>query len=154
MNTDSQPIQVIIVDDDNDDLELFREMLNDLEIDTVITSAENCSDLIALLETFPSTPPPNLIFLDINMPCQTGIECLTELRREKKYSCIPVIMFTTSSAEHDVDLCYECGANLYLPKEIFFRLPNHQKGDMLLNWRRYIEKPSRENFVVKLDMVN
>jgi chemotaxis family two-component system response regulator Rcp1 len=59
---------------------------------------------------------PDLVLLDLNMPRKTGIDVLTELGHDPQLKCIPVIMFTSSTLQHDINRCYELGANAYIAK--------------------------------------
>jgi CheY-like chemotaxis protein len=59
---------------------------------------------------------PDIILLDINMPRKTGIEVLTARGHDPQLKCIPVIMFTSSTLQQDINRCYELGANAYIAK--------------------------------------
>jgi CheY-like chemotaxis protein len=59
---------------------------------------------------------PDLVLLDLNMPRKTGIDVLTELGHDSQLKCIPIIMFTSSTLQHDINRCYELGANAYIAK--------------------------------------
>jgi CheY-like chemotaxis protein len=50
------------------------------------------------------------------MPRKTGLEVLAARGHAPQLKCIPVIMFTTSTHPHDINRCYELGANAYIAK--------------------------------------
>ena len=50
---------------------------------------------------------PDLILLDLNLPRKDGREVLAELKEDRELKSIPVIVLTTSTAEGDVDRCYQ-----------------------------------------------
>ena len=64
------------------------------------------------------TPIPHVILLDINMPGMNGFHVLEKLRQHEIYHYIPVVMLTTSDAEHDILKSYQCGANSYITKPV------------------------------------
>lgn len=66
------------------------------------------------------TPTPNLIILDVKMPMKNGFEVLKELKSDKKYRTIPIVMLTTTSNVDDIKLALELGANDYIIKPIRF----------------------------------
>lgn len=115
-------IHILLADDDADDRELFQEALSvsglDIEL-SMVTDGEQLSNVISGLQVPP--PPPHMIFLDINMPRKNGKTCLVEIRKNSKFDHIPVIMFSTSNSERDVDETYRCGASRYINKSDFFR---------------------------------
>lgn len=57
-----------------------------------------------------------LIVLDWEMPGQTGLEFLRELKQAKQFKYIPVMMVTARSAPADVDAGTRAGAFFYLTK--------------------------------------
>lgn len=61
-------------------------------------------------------PLPCLALLDINMPAKSGLEVLTWIRRELVARALPVIVFSSSSQEKDIQLAYTRGTNGYLVK--------------------------------------
>jgi CheY-like chemotaxis protein len=144
-------LHILLADDDHDDQELFQEILNELKVNTMVTVAVTGGHMLIMLENFPTASLPNLIFLDINMPCQSGIDCLSKLRSTPRYNDIRIIMWSTSTADADIDNCYSRGANLYLPKDVFFKLPADRKEELIGNYKHYCEPRTREQFVVQLD---
>jgi CheY-like chemotaxis protein len=66
------------------------------------------------------SPKPDLILLDLNMPRKDGRETLKEIKSNPAFRYIPVVVFTTSTAEEDVEQCYEMGANSFISKAAMF----------------------------------
>lgn len=59
---------------------------------------------------------PHFIFLDLNMPGKSGIECLTEIRNIKKFDTIAIVIYSTSSYKIDFEETFRLGANRYVVK--------------------------------------
>ncbi|HLX44709.1 MAG TPA: response regulator, partial [Bryobacteraceae bacterium] len=57
-----------------------------------------------------------LILLDLNMPRMDGRELLVEIKSEREFSRIPVMILSTSTDQEDIQKAYELHANCYLPK--------------------------------------
>jgi CheY-like chemotaxis protein len=104
----STNLNILIVDDDNDDVELIRESISDVEKDVSFLTAENGLNSLELLNSLPENQLPDLIILDHNMPKLTGSEVLLLLCNNDRYLKIPKIIFTTSSS---AALIKECSAN-------------------------------------------
>lgn len=61
---------------------------------------------------------PMLIMLDLNMPGMDGFQVLQRIRQDASIRQIPVVIWTTSSNEKDIDTCYHMGANAYMQKPV------------------------------------
>ena len=61
-------------------------------------------------------PLPSLVLLDINMPKKSGFEVLEWIRRQPRLKTLPVLMFTSSEHEGDMERARKLGANDYLLK--------------------------------------
>jgi len=106
---------IFIVDDDPDDRQIILDAFLERSplIDYVfIENAET------LMETLYSGDAefPALILLDLNMPGMLGLQALKEIRGNKQFSQIPVIVLTTSTLNQDRKTSYELGASCFLRK--------------------------------------
>ena len=141
-------LTVYLADDDADDRLLFEEALMEVSCDVELTTAKNGEQLMGILDKN-TPPPPHLIFLDLNMPLKNGFECLEEIKQNKKYRNIPVVIFSTSSQKEAIDQVYKKGADYYLCKPDTF-----QKLKKLLHTVFAIDHPSqtgrrsREDFYI------
>jgi CheY-like chemotaxis protein len=109
-------LELILADDDADDRYFFREALAAFDPEARLIECEDGDQLMRILESIDSPPPPHIIFLDINMPRMNGMDCLREIRMNKNFAETPVVMVTTSAASRDVDDCFSNGANMYVQK--------------------------------------
>jgi CheY-like chemotaxis protein len=107
---------IFIVDDDPDDRQLILDAFleNNPGIDYVFI--ESGSQLIETLEKTEVDNYPSLILLDLNMPGMLGLHALKEIRDNKNYSQIPIIVLTTSSFGQDESSSYKLGANCFMRK--------------------------------------
>lgn len=67
------------------------------------------------------SPPPDLVLLDLNMPRKDGRTVLREIKEDPRLRCLPIIVLTTSDADHDIETSYELGANSYIIKRDSFK---------------------------------
>jgi CheY-like chemotaxis protein len=103
----------LLVDDDRDDSDLFREALGEIDPEISCYAAENGREAFRIL---PDIPKPDLIFMDINMPIMDGWQCLGKLKENAEYSDIPVIMYSTSSHQREIDQATALGAINFISK--------------------------------------
>ncbi|WP_296052276.1 response regulator [uncultured Alteromonas sp.] len=106
---------IFVVDDDEDDRELISDALMENHIkQNQIHLAEDGYDLISQLQD--SNSLPRFILLDLNMPRMGGKEVLESIKKENRYRHIPIIIFSTSDADADIEECYQLGCSAYLSK--------------------------------------
>jgi CheY-like chemotaxis protein len=118
MKTSNPPHKTImLVDDDTDDLEYLHEVINEIDPTIQCVFASNGVDALKKLR-FEGVKPPDIIFLDLNMPYMDGRSCLMEIKKEEGLKDIPVIMISTSSYPKDIEEAHKLGAAYYLTKNI------------------------------------
>ncbi len=112
---------IILADDDSDDCELFQDAVKELSIQTKLSILENGVALLAKLEEI-VPPPPDVIFLDLNMPIKNGYEALIEIKNTPKLKGIPIVIFSTTASDDAVSKTYEQGASYFICKPSSFSL--------------------------------
>jgi len=106
---------LFIIDDDEDDQLFLNEAVSDLNIPIECHYANNGEVALSVLRE-ETIPVPDYIFLDLNMPRLNGKECLAEIKKMPRYSHVPVIIYTTSSHQKDVQEIMQSGASYFLTK--------------------------------------
>lgn len=109
-------IEFLLVDDDSDDSDLIVEVLNEIDPTVNYTYAMDGPEALLLLE---EGYIPGIIFLDINMPGMNGWQCLMKFKANERFKDIPVVMYSTSSYQHEIEKAFDLGALA------FFTKPNH-----------------------------
>ena len=104
---------ILLADDDLDDSYLFGEALSEISSSIKFSHVPDGEQLIHFLK---GQDHPDLIFLDLNMPGKNGEECLLEIRNDERLQKIPVVIYSTSSGNRDIEACFKGGANCYLVK--------------------------------------
>lgn len=107
-------LTVFIVDDDEDDKEMFCEVISEIRLSISCLSAQNGQEALQLLQD--SLTLPGFIFLDLNMPRMNGKQFLAELKKIEKLSSIPVIIYSTSKSEKDREETRQLGSMHFLTK--------------------------------------
>ncbi len=143
-------IEILFAEDDPDDRSFFKEALSEAAIPAELKTFENGEELTDYLSLVKNPPPPDIIFLDINMPVKNGKDCLKEIRANKDFNDVPVIMFSTSSYYKDIEESYSDGANMYIFKSEFFDNEIELLNKLFSgNWENDLMKTSREKFILK-----
>ena len=113
MNND--PLLILLADDDEGDRILFSEAFSELKIKTKVQTVNNGVQLMEWLNCV-TNPLPHFLFLDLNMPRKNGLECLREIRKDKRIKDIFVAIYSTSDNEKDMEETFLNGANVYIAK--------------------------------------
>lgn len=111
-------INILLVEDDQDDRILFQDALNELQVPSSLSFANNGKEAIEQLTN--QTNKPDILFLDLNMPLKSGKECLMDIRKNKQLPCVPVIIFSTCYDKEAAVSLYENGATRYIKKPTNF----------------------------------
>ena len=117
----TQPVQILLVEDNPDDAALTVETLQEGKLLNQITVVEDGAEAMDYLNRKgprSDAPRPDLILLDLQLPKKSGREVLSEIKQDSELRRIPVIILTTSSAEKDVFESYDLHANCYITKPI------------------------------------
>ena len=122
---DNQPkhIEILLVEDSPADILIAREALSEAKLFNTIHVAEDGVEALDFLRKqgkFASSPRPDLILLDLNLPRKNGREVLAEIKADDDLRSIPVVVLTTSRAEEDVLRSYDLHANCYVIKPVEF----------------------------------
>jgi len=104
----------MIIDDDEDDRYFFEEVVSKMSSSMEFMGANGCNEAMELLRI--TEQLPHFIFLDINMPCVDGRECLKQLKKDARLKQIPVIMYSTAFSEESIKEFQKLGASSYLLK--------------------------------------
>jgi chemotaxis family two-component system response regulator Rcp1 len=116
---EARPARVLLVEDNEADVRLTREALREPGPPVRLSAVGDGEQALAYLrrqEGYADAQRPDLVLLDLNLPRKNGLEVLDELRSDPELATLPVIMLTSSAAEHDVAACYARGARSYVVK--------------------------------------
>ncbi len=120
----TQPIQILLAEDNVNDVEIFRICMGRARIMNEIQVVHDGDEALRYLngeapfEDRNDFPLPGLIFLDINLPGPTGLDVLKVIRDDPKLRDIPVVILTISQEEDDILQSYQYGSNIYIHKPV------------------------------------
>ena len=126
MQSNREPITILMADDDQDDRLLAREAFIESRLKNKLYSVEDGEELMQYLHRRGKysdkniSPMPGLILLDLNMPRKDGREALQEIKSDATLRRIPIVVLTTSDAEEDIVRSYELGVSAYIRKPVTF----------------------------------
>ena len=108
---DDKPV-VLAVDDEQFNLEIIKEYLSEINIETVCVE----SGELALNQLKQSPQKFSAVLLDRMMPGIDGIEVLKKIKADDKLNRLPVIMQTAKAGKDNMLEGLDAGAHYYLSK--------------------------------------
>jgi len=104
--------QILVVDDDEKNMKLFRDVLQATGYRTL--EATTGGDAVRLA----TDQAPALVLMDIRLPDIDGLEALRRLRSAQRTASIPVLAVTAQAMKGDRERFIEAGFDGYLSKPV------------------------------------
>src|SRR5688572_19517856 len=102
---------ILIVEDEYDNREIMRTVVEDMLGYNVITATDGAAALQAISER-----PPDLILMDLMMPVLDGFEAIARIKSTPQMAHIPVLAVTALSRPSDRERALSQGAAECLSK--------------------------------------
>jgi two-component system, cell cycle response regulator DivK len=116
----SEPVLVLIIEDNERNRKLARDVLNHAGFDTL--EAATAEDGLTLA----ATRRPGLVLMDVQLPGIDGVQALRRLRSDPATARIPVIAVTAFAMKEDRERFLAAGFDNYVEKPLDIReLPRH-----------------------------
>ncbi|MFH4964921.1 response regulator [Gaetbulibacter sp. M235] len=143
-------IHIILADDDEDDILFFTDAFDELKINTKVNTFKDGVELMNYLNHVDALMP-NVLFLDLNMPKKSGIECLAEIKASHKMAGIAIAIYSTSASEEDIEKTFVLGANIYIKKPGDFKKLKKILSEVVsINWQYHTNGLNKDNFLLRL----
>ena len=126
MNKSSQPIRIVVADDDADDRMMIKDAFEESKLGNPVDFVEDGVELMEYLGRkgkwthLANQPFPGFILMDLNMPRKDGRTVLKEIKESSELHRIPIVILTTSKAEEDIIRTYNLGVNSFICKPVSF----------------------------------
>ncbi len=117
----SDPIRILLVEDNPGDVELMRANLDMLKILHQLHVVGDGLEAMAFLRReapWEDAPRPDLVLLDVNLPGKSGHEVLADMKRDPELRTIAVVVLTSSEADEDILDAYKLQANAFVCKPV------------------------------------
>ncbi|HQW24020.1 MAG TPA: response regulator [Bacteroidia bacterium] len=114
-------VDILLVEDNPGDVRLTQEALNEGGISNTLHVASDGFEAMDFLNKkgkFKDASTPDLVLLDLNLPKMNGFEVLEKIKSDEHLKLIPVIVLTTSQAEHDIITSYSMHVNCFVSKPV------------------------------------
>ncbi len=116
-------VEILMAEDNLNDRIIAEEAIKTSKLLNRLHTVNDGEEAMAFLRRDPpyeNAPVPDLILLDVNMPRKSGLEALAEIKTHPQWKVIPVVILTSSKADHDICTAYGQHANCYIVKPVDF----------------------------------
>src|SRR5690606_33147709 len=130
-----------LVEDNPGDIRLIQEVLKDSALNNSLNVVRDGVQALRFLRRegiYSSTPRPDIILLDLNLPGISGHEVLAEIKQDKGLKRIPVLVLTSSDDINDIHVSYNLYANCYITKPTSLNRLAEIVGEIENFWSRTV----------------
>jgi CheY-like chemotaxis protein len=138
---ESKVRRVLLVEDNDADAELVISVMTDENLPVNIDRADDGEKALDILFNCYQSRDLSCIILDIKLPKIDGLEVLKIIKNNEIYKNTPVVVFTSSAEERDIERGYMHGANAYVVKPLDF--VQYREAVLFIGnfWCKYNEMP-------------
>jgi CheY-like chemotaxis protein len=138
---------ILLVEDRQDDVILIERAFNNAGIRNPFFVVRDGEEGMAYLHgtgkyaNRDEFPLPDIMLLDLKMPKMDGFEVLHEVRKNKNFAALRIIVLTSSEEIYDVNRAYDLGANSFLVKPLEFENFTAMMRTLSAFWLRQSRAP-------------
>lgn len=146
--TATEPVDLLLIEDQPSDAELALRALRDLDIGKrvhLVKDGAEALDFVFGRADYADrslSDAPGLILLDLKLPKVSGHDVLRTLKSDARTRHIPVIVLSSSKEDRDVEQCYDLGVNSYVVKPVDFGTFTETVQRIGSYWLETNERPS------------
>jgi CheY-like chemotaxis protein len=107
-------MKILYADDDPEDRDIFQAVVAEINAAIDVILVDDGPSALEALNSMRDVP--DAIFLDVNMPRMTGIECVAILRQQERFKDAPIILYSTTTSELEAYKGMKAGATRFLTK--------------------------------------
>jgi CheY-like chemotaxis protein len=116
-------MKILYADDDPEDRDIFHAVVTEINAAIDVVLVDDGTTAIEALNNMRDVP--DAIFLDVNMPLMTGIECVAILRKQDRFKSTRIILYSTTTSELEAYKGMKAGATQFLTKATTYAATLH-----------------------------
>lgn len=114
-------VEVLLIEDNQGDVLLAREAFINWKLKNKIVTLKDGEEALLYLnreQPYSHVSKPDLVILDINLPKIDGKQVLRFMKSSDELKRLPVVIFSSSCMESDLEEIKQSNADLYLQKPV------------------------------------
>ncbi|MBK1895315.1 response regulator [Chryseobacterium paridis] len=143
-------LNVILVDEDEGNLILFKNVFKDLKITVKVQSFHNGEDAMKYLNNAEALIP-EMLLMNYNIPQKSILECLEEIKMDFRLSRMITGIYSDALSEEEVENVFVKGSNIYMRKPDNYKDLKRVLSEVVtLNWQYHTSGLNKDNFILKV----
>lgn len=142
---DLQFTKVLLIEDNNAEARLFKEAFKESRFKNEFYTVKNGIDAINFLNqknNYTNAPRPDLILLDLDLPCIDGLDILKKVKNSAELKLIPVMILSASINDKDMIHAYGYHANAFIIKPSDYSSLIKFSDSLGNFWSNWVKLPS------------
>lgn len=139
------PVDILVVEDNTSQRASIVDAIESAVEDAAIAAVASRDEALAILFESDILDPPRLVLLDLTLAEGDSLEILERIRTCASSNAIahtPVVIFTDSQRDADIEEGYRLGANSYVIKPIGFLEFQRVVGSVARYWLKFNQTPA------------
>ena len=117
-----KPVKILLVEDNPADIRWTVEIFKEYHLPCEIQSVKNGAEALNFFyKKRKNNFHPDIIILDLYLPCINGHEILKKIKNDKNLNSIHVVILTASNSPEDAKIAYKNHVDCYISKPLDFR---------------------------------
>jgi len=135
---------ILLIDDDEDDRDLFTGALTEVSPRSMLATATGCEAALSGIGTG-AIEIPDVVFLDLTMPGVSGFECVMLIKAHPKLNAVPIVVMSSAGIQAQIDRLYAMGVTYFITKPPTFAKLK-EIIDKMVNTPAVFEARTKETF--------
>lgn len=143
-------LNVVLIDHDEGNHVFFSTIFQDLRIDIKFQAFFSDAALMQYLNR-DSTPVPDVLFMNYDMPGNNAMDCLDEIKSNERCSSMTVAIYSDLISSTEEEEIFVRGANVFMRKPALYQdLKKRVTEIMAVSWQYYTCGLNKDYFIMKV----
>ena len=146
MLTRTNPVDILLVEDNAGDVPLIREALAGSGVALNLHVTADGDQALAFLRRqppFSDARRPDLVLLDLNIRRRSGREVLATIKADRDLWSIPVVVLAASESDRDIAEVYDLRTNSFVTKPVHVDAYLATVNAIVNYWFRVVRLPQK-----------
>ncbi|MFP3593214.1 response regulator [Chryseobacterium sp. SIMBA_038] len=143
-------LSVILVDDDEGNRILFKNIFKELKIGVKVQSFGSGANLMEYLNS-KEAQIPEILFMNYHISQKNSLECISEIKTDFRFDNMVTAIYSENLSENEVEEIFVNGVNIFIKKKDDYNAMKKVLSEVItINWQYYTSGLNRDNFIMKV----